>query len=208
MFVSLVAPLQQQSQVTFYGSYMKLYFNSILLHRILVENDDNVSDPAATEALSICHVSSMKVLIEARRFGNMDLLYYFWDSAHLTSAYSAMMLLKVLNLSSALPETAVPDALEVLTGLLAAYTTTAQEMAWRPEDPPKPVDSDRTPVANGLEAQARAAAVDHRSAQRALGVGMSHTADRQRIYRHDPFHVRPDTDPGGSRGLEVPRPPI
>ncbi len=62
-------------------------------------------------------------------------------------------------------------------------------------------------MANGLE---RHRARLLRSIIAALNArfGMSPTADRQRIYRHDPFHVRPDTDPGGSRELEVPRPPI
>jgi hypothetical protein len=150
-----VAPLQQQSQVTFYGSYLKLYFNSILLHRSLAENGDDLNDPTVIQTLSTCYFSAMSVLIEARNFGKLDLLYYFWDSAHLTSAYAAMMLLKVLNLSSALPETAASDALEVLTGLLVAYTNTAQAIAWRPEGQARTVESDKVPVANGLEAQAR-----------------------------------------------------
>ncbi|KAB5557922.1 hypothetical protein GE09DRAFT_1058016 [Coniochaeta sp. 2T2.1] len=154
-----VAPFQQQSQIIFYGEYMKLHFNSILLHRILVSNDDDVNDPAAINALSICYTASINVLTETRNFGQLDLLYYFWDSAHLVSAFAAMMLLKVLNLSSALPETAAADALEVLTGLLVVYTNTAQAMAWRPDSgggsKAPAVESDKVPVANGLEAQVR-----------------------------------------------------
>jgi len=151
-----VAPLQQQSQVNFYGSYMKLYFNSILLHRILVANGDDANDPTAIQTLGICFSSSMNVLTEARNFGKLDLLYYFWDAAHLMCAFAAMMLLKVLNLASALPETAASDALEVLTGLLVAYSNTAQAMAYRPHKrQPGTVDSVKAPVANGLEAQVR-----------------------------------------------------
>jgi hypothetical protein len=134
---------------------MKLYFNAILLHRMLMANGDNLDDPAAIHALNICHSSSMTVLLEARNFGKLDLLYYFWDSAHLVTAYAAMMLLKVLNLSSALPDDAASEALEVLTGLLVAYNNTAQAMAWRPVKQPGPIAPDKAPVANGLEAQVR-----------------------------------------------------
>jgi len=57
-----------------------------------------MADPALEPLIVACYRNSMAMLRQTRDFGRLGKLYYFWDTAYLMTAYSAMMLLKVSKL--------------------------------------------------------------------------------------------------------------
>lgn len=131
---------------------MKLNFNSILLHRVLAKNDD-IRLPSTAAIFRTCFSNSLVVLQEAVKQAKMDILYYLWDTAHLMIAYSSMMMLKLLSLAHNFPDVSSANAMQVLAGLLTAYSNAAQSIA--PMTETTAVDGEKSAVTNGLEAQAR-----------------------------------------------------
>lgn len=134
---------------------MLIYFNSVLLHRILVSNGNNVVDPAAVSAILTCYSSVMSLLRETISMGKMELLYFFWDTAHLMVAYAAMMLLKLVKQGSHIHGVAVGEARSVLLELATIHAAAAGSLTSSATGMPLHNISNKTPAENAVDAQSR-----------------------------------------------------
>lgn len=141
------------AHVRFFRDYMRLYFNSVLLHRILVTNDNNPLAGDAPATIRFCYTSALGVLRESANFGKMEVLYYLWDTSHLMTAYAAMLLLKLLKQARHVPGVSIEEALEVLVETTAAHTAAAESLSSSESLPGPSVP--KAPAATAVDAQAR-----------------------------------------------------
>ncbi|KAF4415713.1 Protein priB [Fusarium acutatum] len=75
--------------------------------------------------LEVCYSSALVILRQITQIGKTGALYYFWDTAHLMVAYTAMVLPKLLKLGFQLPIVSMHEALEALHNATAAYSNAA-----------------------------------------------------------------------------------
>lgn len=132
---------------------MRLHFNSVLLHRMLVIDDGVGFAADVADTIRTCYSSALGVLRQMIELGKMDILYYLWDTAHLIAAYAAMMIPKLLKQVSKASGVSIHEALEVLAEVTAVHVTAARSLDG-PELPSQ-MDSNASSVQNAVSAQAR-----------------------------------------------------
>ncbi|KAL4863555.1 hypothetical protein BDV12DRAFT_201980 [Aspergillus spectabilis] len=137
--------------IHFFRDYMRLSFNSVLLHRILVANDNNPLHADAVATVLVCYSSAMSVLRETIQLGKLDVLYYLWDTAHLMTAYAAMMLLKLMKQAEQVPGISIWEGFKILTEASAIHSIAANSLGSSYERLQPAIAPATTPVA----AQAR-----------------------------------------------------
>ncbi|KAH7144142.1 hypothetical protein B0J13DRAFT_443973, partial [Dactylonectria estremocensis] len=143
----------QTPLIYLFQDYMRLYFNSVLLHRMLV-TDNGVSFAAdVPDKTRACYSSALSVLRQTTEMGKMDILYYLWDTAHLMVAYAAMMIPKLLkqvrNVSGGLTH----EALDVLAEITTVYMMAAKSL--ESPDSSSQMSPNRLSVETAVSAQAR-----------------------------------------------------
>ncbi|WKT43885.1 hypothetical protein QSH57_008738 [Fusarium oxysporum f. sp. vasinfectum] len=128
----------QTPLIYLFRDYMRLYFNSVFLH------------PRTTR---ICYSSALSVLQQTIEMGEMDTVYYLWDTAHLMIAYSSMMIPKLLRQTVDEPVISRTEALNVLTQVTTTYVIAAKSMG-NPE--PRVLESrmENTGATNAVSVQA------------------------------------------------------
>lgn len=166
--VGLVAPLPltlhlvpnpepfQLPLLYFFRDYTRLYFNSVLLHRLLVaHHSNNISrDRDVANTIQLCFSCALSVLQQVAEMGKLDILYFLWDTAHLMTAYSAMMVLKLLSQPGHVPPVLVREAFEVLAEVSHLYSTAASSL--------RTADSDSLPSMGGKVSPSSPAGVQAR----------------------------------------------
>ncbi|KAI5461585.1 hypothetical protein BGZ63DRAFT_508931 [Mariannaea sp. PMI_226] len=120
--------LFQVPLIYFFRDYMRLHFNSVLLHRLLTANHNNAFDTEVAKTIQLCFSCALSVLQQMIEMGKLDILYYLWDTAHLMMGYSAMMILKLLKQPIYLPSSSMHEALEVLAEVSHLYSTAASSL--------------------------------------------------------------------------------
>ncbi|KAM5353197.1 hypothetical protein ACJZ2D_016909 [Fusarium nematophilum] len=120
----------QRPLLCFFRDYTRLYFNSILLHRLLAAHDSsNISrDRDVANTIQLCFSCALSVLQQVAEMGKLDILYFLWDTAHLMTAYSAMMVLKLLGQPKHPPPVSAREAFEALTEVNHLYSTAARSL--------------------------------------------------------------------------------
>ncbi|KAK2488385.1 hypothetical protein H9L39_02312 [Fusarium oxysporum f. sp. albedinis] len=148
---SQLAPNPQRfhsAVILIHRDYIRLYFNSVLLHRMLTIEDRATRNIDVYTTLEVCYSSALVILRQITQIGKTGALYYFWDAAHLMVSYAAMVLPKLLKLGLQLPVVSMHEALEALHNATAAYSNAAGLLAVAKPPTTSPSDS-------SLEAQAR-----------------------------------------------------
>ncbi|KAJ3469690.1 hypothetical protein MRS44_003755 [Fusarium solani] len=140
----------------FFRDYTRLYFNSVLLHRLLVaHHSNNISrDRDVANTIQLCFSCALSVLQQVAEMGKLDILYFLWDTAHLMTAYSAMMVLKLLSQPGHVPPVLVREAFEVLAEVSHLYSTAASSL--------RTADSDSLPSMGGKVSPSSPAGVQAR----------------------------------------------
>ncbi|KAF4442068.1 hypothetical protein FACUT_2291 [Fusarium acutatum] len=133
----------QTPLIYLFRDYMRLYFNSILLHRMVVSETRSTPQDLITHTARICFCSALSVLRQAIEMGKLDIIYYLWDTAHLMIAFSAMMIPKLLRQDIDESLISKNEAITTMTQVTAIYVTAAKSMG----------DSDLQ--TNAISAQAR-----------------------------------------------------
>jgi hypothetical protein len=113
-----------------FRDYMRLYFNSVFLHRMLICKSRSLLDEEIRRTTSICYSSALGVLQQAIEMGELDIIYYLWDTAHLMIAYASMMIPKLITQDvdgSIIPRN---EALSILTQAASVYDITAKSMGY------------------------------------------------------------------------------
>ncbi|KAL6910031.1 hypothetical protein GGI43DRAFT_46 [Trichoderma evansii] len=120
-----------EPQVAIYGNHMRAYFNSVYWSQLHASSIGYASVSAKDNAMLACCTSSLCVLQAITEIGKADSLYYFWDSAHLMAANSAILLLKVLRANKELCNTFSNQAYCILQNLAPLYTAAATTLRSR-----------------------------------------------------------------------------
>ncbi|KAH7140057.1 hypothetical protein B0J13DRAFT_69948 [Dactylonectria estremocensis] len=122
--------LFQMPILYFLRDYTQLYFNSVLLDRILVTNESNniSSDSGVAGTIQLCFSCALGVLRQLTEMGKLDILYFLWDTAHLMTAYSAMMVLKLSSQPGHLTPGSTHEAFGVLAEVSRLYSTAASSL--------------------------------------------------------------------------------
>jgi hypothetical protein len=107
---------------------MRLYFNSVFLHRMLVSENRAVLGDLITHTTQICYCSALSVLRQGIEMGELDIIYYLWDTAHLMIAYSSMMIPKLLRQDVNESLISKNEAINTLTHVTTAYVVAAKSM--------------------------------------------------------------------------------
>ncbi|KAF5563891.1 hypothetical protein FPHYL_4917 [Fusarium phyllophilum] len=123
--------------------YIRLYFNSVFLHRMLVSGSRSTPHDLITHTARVCFCSALSVLRQAIEMGELDIIYYLWDTAHLMVAFSAMMIPKLLRQDIDESSVSKNAAITTVAQVTSAYVSAAKSMG----------DSD--PQTNAISAQAR-----------------------------------------------------
>lgn len=144
----------QTPLIYFFRDYMRLYFNSVLLHRLLVANNNSSLDGDVARTIQLCFSCALGALNQVIEMGKLDILYYLWDTAHLMTAYSAMMVLKLLKQPGHLPPLSTDEALQALAEVSQLYSTAAGSLSTAGSGPFQPL-GDKTPISNPVGVQAR-----------------------------------------------------
>ncbi|RKK67716.1 hypothetical protein BFJ69_g14241 [Fusarium oxysporum] len=134
--------------ILIHRDYIRLYFNSVLLHRMLTIEDRATRNIDVYTTLEVCYSSALVILRQITQIGKTGALYYFWDAAHLMVSYAAMVLPKLLKLGLQLPVVSMHEALEALHNATAAYSNAAGLLGVAKPPTTSPSDS-------SLEAQTR-----------------------------------------------------
>ncbi|KAH8894175.1 hypothetical protein GQ53DRAFT_821275 [Thozetella sp. PMI_491] len=135
--------------------HARLYFHSIRLHRILIRKQCRASESPAVEIVGICYTTAMRLLGQSLNVVTRDVLCYLWDTAHITIALGAMVLLKMLLLATHFPNTAAKDALNVLAELAAIYTKASESISSSYAEASGPGQLRSSPATDALDSQAR-----------------------------------------------------
>ncbi|KAH7250865.1 hypothetical protein BKA59DRAFT_553522 [Fusarium tricinctum] len=108
--------------------YMRLYFNSVFLHRMLISESRLSLADEITRTTSICYSSARSVLQQAIEIGEMDIIYYLWEIAHRMIAYASMMIPKLIMQD--VDGIIIPrnEALSILTRVALVYDIAAKSM--------------------------------------------------------------------------------
>ncbi|ENH66079.1 hypothetical protein FOC1_g10000452 [Fusarium oxysporum f. sp. cubense race 1] len=119
-----------QSHLTlFFQDYTQLYFNSVLLHQLLLIEKSDISYSGAVEGtMQLCFSCALGVLQHMIKMGHLDILYFLWDTAHLMTGYSAMMVLKLLNQFRHQRLVSTRNAFETLTEISDLYSIAARSL--------------------------------------------------------------------------------
>jgi hypothetical protein len=136
-----------------YRDHLRTYFNSILLHRILIANNNDMDDPTAVAVAQTCYATSFSLLQQSVRLGNMYILYYQSDVTSLMTANAAMVLLKIIKLAPHCPGVSVEAAYEILKSVAQVHTNAAGTL--RLDELLPGNVTHKTPVDNSVEGQAR-----------------------------------------------------
>ncbi|KAG4291786.1 hypothetical protein FPRO06_13039 [Fusarium proliferatum] len=118
----------QTSLIYLYRDYMRLYFNAVFLHRMLVSEDRATLHDLITHTARICFCSGLSVLRQAIEMGELDIIYYLWDTAHLMIAFSAMMIPKLLRQDIDESSISKNEAITTITQGTSAYISAANSM--------------------------------------------------------------------------------
>ncbi|EWZ78270.1 hypothetical protein FOWG_17420 [Fusarium oxysporum f. sp. lycopersici MN25] len=143
----------QTPLIYLFRDYMRLYFNSVFLHRMLVYERRSSQTDQIARTTRICYSSALGVLQQTIEMGEMDTIYYLWDTAHLMIAYSSMMIPKLLRQTVDEPAISRTEALNVLTQVTTTYAIAAKSMG-NPE--PRVLESrmENTGATNAVSVQA------------------------------------------------------
>ncbi|KAF5962547.1 protein priB [Fusarium bulbicola] len=118
----------QTPLIYLFRDYMRLYFNSVFLHRLLVLGNGSTPHDLITHTARICFCSALSVLRQAIELGELDIIYYLWDTAHLMIAYSAMMIPKLLRQDIDESSVSKNEAINTLNQVTSAYVIAAKSM--------------------------------------------------------------------------------
>ncbi|KAF9776889.1 hypothetical protein IL306_004859 [Fusarium sp. DS 682] len=118
----------QTPLIYLFRDYMRLYFNSVFLHRMLVSENRAALNDLITHTTQICYCSALSILRQGITMGELDIIYYLWDTAHLMIAYSSMMIPKLLRQD--IDESLIPksETVETFTQVTATYVAAAKSM--------------------------------------------------------------------------------
>ncbi|KAF4451288.1 Protein priB [Fusarium austroafricanum] len=120
-------PFQTQL-IYLFRDYMRLYFNSVFLHRMIVSENRPSLREHITHTTGICYSSALSVLRQAIEMGELDIIYYLWDTAHLMIAYSSMMIPKLLRQDIDQSIISKNEAVDALTKVTTTYVAAARSM--------------------------------------------------------------------------------
>ncbi|KAM0082058.1 hypothetical protein ACKRZS_005778 [Fusarium odoratissimum] len=118
----------QTPLIYLFRDYMRLYFNSVFLHRMLVSESRSTPHDLITHTARVCYCSALSVLRQAIEMGELDIIYYLWDTAHLMIAYSTMMIPKLLRQDIDESSTSKNEAIDTITQVTSAYVIAAKSM--------------------------------------------------------------------------------
>ncbi|KAF4943644.1 hypothetical protein FGADI_13271 [Fusarium gaditjirri] len=118
----------QTPLIYLFRDYMRLYFNSVFLHRMLVSENRSTPHDLITHTARICYCSALSILRQAIEMGELDIIYYLWDTAHLMIAYSAMMIPKLLRQDIDETSFSKNEGIKTLTQVTSAYVVAARSM--------------------------------------------------------------------------------
>ncbi|KAF5545957.1 hypothetical protein FMEXI_5873 [Fusarium mexicanum] len=118
----------QTPLICLFRDYMRLYFNSVFLHRMLVSGNGSTPHELITHTARVCFCSALSVLRQAIELGELDTIYYLWDTAHLMIAYSAMMIPKLLRQDIDESSVSKNEAINTLNQVTSAYVIAAKAM--------------------------------------------------------------------------------
>ncbi|KAI1022173.1 hypothetical protein LB504_007294, partial [Fusarium proliferatum] len=118
----------QTPLIYLYRDYMRLYFNSVLLHRMIASENRSTTHDVITHRARICFCSALSVLRQAIEMGESDTIYYLWDTAHQMIAYSAMLIPKLLRQDIDESPISNTEAIDTITQLASMYVTAAKSM--------------------------------------------------------------------------------
>ncbi|KAF5603170.1 uncharacterized protein FSUBG_7394 [Fusarium subglutinans] len=118
----------QTPLIYLFRDYMRLYFNSVFLHRLLVLGNGSTPHDLITHTARVCFCSALSVLRQAIELGELDTIYYLWDTAHLMIAYSAMMVPKLLRQDIDESSVSKTEAINTLNQVTSAYVNAAKSM--------------------------------------------------------------------------------
>lgn len=78
--------------------------------------------------MQLCFSCALGVLQHMIKMGHLDILYFLWDTAHLMTGYSAMMVLKLLNQFRHQRLVSTRNAFETLTEISDLYSIAARSL--------------------------------------------------------------------------------
>ena len=70
---------------------MRFYFNTMRLLRLVARTSHNSWDNVERDAVMVCYSSALRLLEQIIAVGKLRMLYYLWDTAHLMTAYPAII---------------------------------------------------------------------------------------------------------------------
>ncbi|KAF5010639.1 hypothetical protein FDECE_3205 [Fusarium decemcellulare] len=126
-FIPNLEPFQTPLTYLF-QEYMRLYLNSVLLHRMLVSENRPSLNGKVAHTIRVCYSSALGVLQQTVAMGEMDTIYYLWDTAHLMIAYASMMVPKLLRQANDESVISKNEVLDILTQVTTLYVVTAKSM--------------------------------------------------------------------------------
>ncbi|KAI1033918.1 hypothetical protein LB503_011008 [Fusarium chuoi] len=128
-FASFSNPEPSQTPLIYLlRDYTRLYFNSVLLHRMIASEKRSTPNDLITHTARICFCSALSVLRQAIEMGDSDIIYYLWDTAHQMIAFSAMMIPKLLRQDIDESPVSETEAIDTITQVASAYVTAAKSM--------------------------------------------------------------------------------
>ncbi|KAF5667501.1 hypothetical protein FDENT_12093 [Fusarium denticulatum] len=115
----------QTPLIYLFRDYMRLYFNSVFLHRMIVSENRSTPQDLITHTARVCFCSALSVLRQAIELGELDIIYYLWDTAHLMIAYSAMMIPKLLKQDIDESSVSKNEAITTISQVRCVYVSAA-----------------------------------------------------------------------------------
>lgn len=112
-----------------YENYIRTYFHSVLVHRILESTGNCITTDRAVNAIYTCYSAALGVFREAVTFGRREVLYYLWDTAHLMIAYAAMVSLRLLEQAPSCPGVSIQETYGVLKEVADVYSSAARSLS-------------------------------------------------------------------------------
>ncbi|KAF5612337.1 uncharacterized protein FTJAE_14098 [Fusarium tjaetaba] len=108
--------------------YIRLYSNSVFLHRMIVSGSRSTPQDLTTHTARVCFCSALSVLRQAIEMGELEIIYYLWDTAHLMIAFSAMMIPKLLRQDIDESSVSKNAAINTVTQVTSAYFSAAKSI--------------------------------------------------------------------------------
>ncbi|KAF4973568.1 hypothetical protein FSARC_177 [Fusarium sarcochroum] len=144
----------QTPLIYLFRDYARLYFNSILLHRMLASENKASLAGDITHTIRVCYLSALGVLQQILELGELDTIYYLWDTAHVMIAYSSIMMVKLFKQANDESVISKVDVIGIITQVTNTYVVAARSMEV-PEPRVFDVRSDRLLTRNAISVQAR-----------------------------------------------------